>query len=165
MATLAGFDATQVGDMQTFEVLPPGPYLSMLTESEVKDTKEGGNKYLQFVAEIVDGPAKGRRHWIRLNLWNSNQTAVDIAQRELGAICKAVAVPRPNDSAELHGKPFVMTLDVKKNKDGKEEQVVKKYEPAAAGFTAPASTTAAPTSGVPAPVAAAPASPPWKKAA
>jgi hypothetical protein len=156
MANLSGFDATQVPDQQDFSALPAGQYVVIATASEEKVTKAGTGKYLQITFEVMDGTHKGRKLWARLNLWNPNQTAVDIAQRELKGICMAVGVPRPNDSAELHNKPMLITVDVELDDRRRESNVIKKYEPL--NGAAPAAP-AAPPAGAP----AAPGSMPWDR--
>src|SRR5690349_19940326 len=108
MVNLSGLDAGAVGDMQNFDALPPGLYVCILTNSEQKATKDNTGQYLPFVAEVIDGAHEGRKHCIRVNLRNPNQTAVDIAHRELGAICKVVGIQRPGSSAELENKPLVV---------------------------------------------------------
>lgn len=155
MADLSGFDATQVPEQQEFAALPEGQYVVIATASERKVTKSGTGEYLQFTFEVMDGPQKGRKTWARLNLWNANQTAKDIAQRELGAICRAVGLPQPGDSANLHNKPLLITVAVEVDDRKRENNVIKKYEPTSmgGGFS-------------PAPVQAAPAgavTPPWQK--
>jgi hypothetical protein len=154
MATLAGFDASQQGEMQNFEAIPAAPYVMMITESEMKPTKDNTGQYLQLVSEVLDGPYKGRKLWIRLNLVNKNQTAVDIAKRELAAVCKAVGIITPQDSAELHNRPFIATVTVKAGREGKQENSITKYEPVS-GIPAPAQHFQ--TGPAPAPVYAAPA--------
>lgn len=145
MANLAGFDASQVPEQQEFSALPEGQYVVIATASEMKPTKSGNGQFLQFTFEVLDGPQKGRKLWARLNLVNPNQTAVDIAQRELGAICRAIGVIRPNDSAELHNKPLVVSvgveLDTTKNR---QNNVVTKYEPLPQGGVGAAPVAAQP---------------------
>jgi hypothetical protein len=116
-ASLDGFNAEEQQGMLSFEPLPKGDYIAMATDSDMKDTKAGTGKYLQFEWQLIDGAYKGRKLWARLNLVNPNQTAVDIANRELGDICKAVGVVRPKDSAELHGIPVTLTVTQKKRSD------------------------------------------------
>lgn len=151
MANLAGFDASQVPEQQDFSVLPEGQYVVIATASEMKPTKAGTGEYLQFTFEVLDGPAKGRKLWARLNLKNPNQTAVDIAQRELGAICRAVGVMKPRDSSEIHNKPMLVTVGVEVDDKKRESNVIKKYEAVSGGVStasmpsAPAATAAAPT--------------------
>lgn len=168
MANLAGFDASQVPEQMEFSALPEGQYVVIATTSEEKVTKAGTGKYLQITFEVLDGPQKGRKLWARLNLWNPNQTAKDIAQRELGAICRAVGVIRPNDSTELHNKPLLVTVTVEKDDRNREGNEIKKYEPVN-GAPAPAPTAFAPAAqqqpmnqAAPAPAAAA-APAPWAR--
>lgn len=161
MANLTGFDATQVPEQEDFAALPEGQYVVIATASEFKPTKSGNGEYLQFVFEVIDGQYKGRKLWARLNLKNQNQTAVDIAQRELGAICKAVGILKPNDSAELHNKPILVTVAVEVDDRKRESNTIKKYE-SVLGHAAPPSF--APSAAQAAP-AAAPATPPWQRVA
>lgn len=138
-----GFDATTVPEQQEFSALPEGQYVVIATASEEKVTKAGTGKYLQITFEVMDGAFKGRKLWARLNLWNPNQTAKDIAQRELGAICRAVNVLRPNDSAELHNKPLLITVKVELDDRQRQNNTISKYEGLSAG-AAPAPMAATP---------------------
>lgn len=159
MANLAGFDASQVPEQQSFDALPEGQYVVIATASEMKPTKNGNGQYLQFTFEVVDGPMKGRKLWARLNLVNQNETAVDIAKRELGAICRAVGIIKPADSAELHNKPILVTVAVEVDDRNRQSNIIKKYESVtggvAAGGFAPATVVAQQN--------AAAAPPPWAK--
>lgn len=170
MAQLTGFDASQVPEKQEFSALPEGQYVVIATASEMKPTKNGNGQYLQFSFEVLDGPQKGRKLWARMNLVNQNQTAVDIAQRELGALCRAVGVIKPNDSAELHNKPLLATVGVEVDDRKRESNVIKKYEPiggtvgmqqAQAQFQNAAGSAPAPWGNAPAGGAAAAAPAPW----
>lgn len=142
MALLQGFDASQVPEQQEFSALPEGAYVVIATASEMKPTKSGQGEFLQFTFEVLDGPQKGRKLWARLNLKNQNQTAVDIAQRELGAICRAVGVLKPIDSAELHNRPLLITVTVERDDRNRENNAIKKYEPVNSGAAAPMAAAA-----------------------
>lgn len=87
-----------------------------------KPTKTGSGSYLQLTFQIIEGPYKNRFVWARLNLDNPNQTAVKIARAELSAICRAVGVMMPRDSAELHNLPLMITVKAKK-REGTDELV------------------------------------------
>ena len=117
MANLNGFDAATVEPAEDFEAIPAGKYLAVVTESEMKPTKNGGGNYLQLTFQIIDGKYRNRNLWARLNLDNSSQTAVEIAKKELSAICRAVGVMAPKDSAELHSLPLVISVKCKKRED------------------------------------------------
>ncbi len=151
MATLAGFDASQVEPQKAFDPLPNGEYLAIITGSEMKPTKDGKGEYLNLTYEVIDGPHKNRKVWSRHNLKNSNEKAVQIAQGELSAICRAAGILKPNVSVELHNMPMLLKVVVKPNKmTGEVSNDVKGWK--AKGGQAPAGS--APAAGGPAP---------WKK--
>lgn len=117
MADLKGFDATKVEPSAGREPLPAGKYLAAVTHSEMRPTKAGTGRYLQLTFTVLEGPFKGRQLWARLNLINSNPQAAEIAMAELSAVCRAVGVLAPNDSAELHDLPLVVTVACRKRED------------------------------------------------
>jgi hypothetical protein len=147
MANLRGFDANQVEPANDFEPVPAGKYLAVITESEVKTNKAQNGSYLQLTFQIIDGEYKNRFLWARLNLDNSNATAVKIARAELSAICRAVGVMAPNDSVELHDLPLVISVKCKKRTDtGENSNEIKGYakKEAASGKPVQAATDAPP---------------------
>lgn len=117
MANL-NFNAADVEPRDSFDLLPAGWYVAEATASEMKETKSRNGHYLEIEWTITEGSAKGRRVWSRLNLDNPNATAVEIAQRDLSAICRATGVMRVGDSSELHGKPIRVKVKVRKGTDG-----------------------------------------------
>ena len=117
MASLSGFDASNVTPMASFEPLPNGRYVAAVTNSEFKPTKNGNGEYLELTFEVLEGEHKGRKLWARLNLKNASAEAVRIAEQELSAICHATGVMRPNDSLELHDIPLVLDVKVAKRND------------------------------------------------
>lgn len=149
MANMNGFNASNYDPMETFEAIPAGDYVAIATDSEQKPTKAGTGSYLQITWEIIEGEFKGRKLWSRLNLENTNVTAVEIAQRELATICRAVGVLQPRDSEELHGKPVTLKVGVEKRKDN--DEMTNRIK----GYSAVGGNGSA----TPAPAAAAPAAP------
>lgn len=150
MASLDGFDAEKVEPATAYEPVPEGDYLVVIVDSEFKETAARDGEYLQLTEEIVDGPHRGRRLFDRLNLKNKNETAVKIAQATLSAVCRAVGVMRPKDSAELHNKPMRIKVGVEERNDKKGSYTnrIKGYEPT----TAPAAKSSGQAS-----------EPPWKR--
>ena len=116
MARLDGFDANKVTPTTNLEPLPAGNYSAVIIDSEMKPTKRGNGRYLEFTFEVIDGPHRGRRLWSRHNLDNPSPQAVQIAQGELSAICRAVGVMRPKDSIELHNLPLLVSV-IRKRRD------------------------------------------------
>jgi len=140
MATL-NFNANEVEPAAAPEAVPAGKYLAVIVESEVKPTKSGNGHFLELTFEIIEGELKGRKVWARLNLDNPNAQAVQIARGELSAICHAVGVMQPKDSAELHNLPLEITVKCKK-REGMDElsNEIKGYAPkgASTNSSAPA---------------------------
>lgn len=169
MANLAGFDASTVPEQTDFSAVPRGQYVLVATASEMKPTKAGNGQFLNVTCEVLDGQYKGRKLWARMNLVNPNATAVQIGQQELGALCRAVGIIKPNDSSELHNKPFLATVDIEVGDRNRENNIITKYEAIQpGGFTpsmshAPAPAFAAQPNQAFAAAPAAASTPPWQK--
>ena len=131
MANLGNvFGGKSANDIEerSFDPLPMGDYTLVVTASETKATKNGNGEYLSCTMEIVDGQYKGRKLFANFNLKNANAEAVSIARAELAALCRAVRVPTPKDSSELHDKPFDARIGIEKRKDtGEAQNRIKKY--------------------------------------
>ena len=155
---LTGFDANTVEPSAPYTPIPAGDYICVITSSEEKPTKAMTGSYLQLGLEIVSGPQQGRTVIDRLNLDNPNAIAVEIAQRALSAICRAVGVMTPRNASELHNKPMTVTVAVKPaSGDFGASNEVKGYAPAG-GTTGVAPV---PTEQLPTPASA--STPPWKR--
>jgi len=139
------FEAANVSPDTQFAPVPNGEYPVVITESEMKDTKDGAGQYLQLVLEIIDGHYKGRKIWDRLNLVNKNATAVEIAQRALSQICHAINHLSLQDTAELHHKPLLARVVVRPAGGGYDESnEVKEYKAMSGPVPAPAPLQAPP---------------------
>ena len=139
MATL-NFNAHEVEPSVAFEAIPAGKYIAVIVDSEMKQTKSGNGNYLELTFEIIEGEYKGRKVWARLNIDNPNADAVKIAKGELSAICRAVNVMTPNDSADLHNLPLEINVKCKKRDDS--DEISNEIK----GYAAKANTAATPQS-------------------
>lgn len=104
------FDARTVDPADTFEPVPTAWYPVIITESETKATKDSKGAYLQLKLVIQAGEYAKRVAFCRLNLQNDNPVAVEIAQRQLSAICHAVGVLQVRHSSQLHGRPLMARI-------------------------------------------------------
>jgi hypothetical protein len=153
------FDATAVAPAGSFDALPNGKYIAAIIDSEWKATKAGTGHMLRLTLEVLDGEYKGRKFWDQLNLQNPNQTAVEIAQRTLSAICHATGVLQLKDSSQLHNIPMLVKVTVSQQDGYEPRNEVKGYAAVAgASLTAPAATSVAKAA------AGRPAAAPWAKA-
>ena len=152
MADLGGeFDSSTITN--TFTPAPAGDYELMVVESEMKPTKAGDGKYLMCKITILAGPEKGRSILKNFNWVNKSEKAVQIGKGEFSDLCKAVNVPKPRDSQQIHNLPFIGKVTV----EG-EYNDVKNFRPRAVGGV-PAPTQ--PAAQAPPPVTA--GSVPWGK--
>lgn len=113
---IGDFDSSEVEPRQSFDPLPYGWYAMQVIGSEIRESKSSDGQYLVLDLEILEDhhpDLKGRRAWDRINLWNQNPQAVEIAQRTLSAVCRAVGVGRTSDSEDLHHKPLAVKLKVR----------------------------------------------------
>lgn len=112
------FNANEIDPKSGFAPIPPGDYLVVITDSEMKKTNDGEGEYLKLSFKVVHGEFEGRYIWLNLNLVNKSAQAVEIAERELSAICHAVGVLEPEDSQELHGIVMLAKVKVKPPANG-----------------------------------------------
>lgn len=153
MANLMGFNANEVKPNEGFEPVPAGDYIACIIESEQKANSSGTGTYLKLTLQIVEGQYANRKLFENLNLDNPNSQTVQIARGTLSAICRAVNVLEPNDSAELHDIPMLVKVGLEKRKDTNEMQNrIRGYKPKNAQAAAPAGNAAAGG-----------ATPPWMK--
>lgn len=137
MADIAGFNAAEVPE-QSFAPLPDGEYTARIIESERQATKLGDGAFIKLKIEIIEGDYAGRTLFDRLNLWNKNPQAVDIAQQTLASICRAVGNLAPRDTQELHNQPLIVRIKAVRRKDnGEWSNEVKRYMACTGGPLAP----------------------------
>lgn len=162
------FDASAIEPSSGYDVLPPGKYLAQIVASEMRPTKDGRGQYLFLEVDIIDGQYAGRKLFDRLNLVNDNPDTVQIAQRTLSSICRAVGKMQVSNSEQLHLVPLIADVRVRPPKGMYGESNSIRYLPRnGAVATAPAAT--APSAPAARPMTAAPTSTPaanglpWKR--
>ncbi len=115
-----GFDANEV-EPNTFKPVPNGWYKLIVVDSDYGPNKQntGSNLFLEF--EVLEGEHKGKkvRKWLCLE--HPKATVQEIAKAQFSGLCRAISVLAPNDSAELHDKPFMGYVAVKKRDDNGED--------------------------------------------
>lgn len=156
MASLAGFDATQVKDTG-FDLLPVREYQAVITESELKKANSGNGDYFNLTFEIIDGEFKGRKVWQRITQNSDNEKARNIGKAQLASICKAVGKMAPNDTEELHDIPLIIKVGIEKGTNGYQDRnKITAYKPASGATPQPAKAP-------PATTPATPGSAPWSR--
>ncbi len=115
MSNLSGynFNAEEVEPSSSFDPIPAGWYQAIISNSELKATRDGYGEYLSLTLQVIEGQYENRLVFARLNLKNANDKAVDIARKDLAAICRAVGVMSPQASEELHDIPLMIKVKVR----------------------------------------------------
>lgn len=73
--------------------LPVGFYGLVITRSVIKDTKDGGGKYLEVEFDIAEPSQYGnRKFWDKFNIFNKNTTAQKIGREHLSDLLKAIGL-------------------------------------------------------------------------
>lgn len=116
MVEIDNFDPNEKRELPDFDPIPANWYAMQIVESERK-TAKSGNDYLQLVAEIIESrhpEHKGRRVWIRLNMWHAKPSVSNFARIDLGKICQAIGHNTALKNTDLiHFKPFAVKVGIK----------------------------------------------------
>jgi len=107
------FNAEEVEPSNSFDPIPTGWYKAIVSSSEMKPTRDGYGEYLSLTLQVIEGQYENRLVFARLNLKNANDKAVDIARKDLAAICRAVGVMSPQASEQLHDIPLMIKVKVR----------------------------------------------------
>ena len=141
------FNAAEI-DTTSRDALPSGTYEAVITDSEMKATKNGLGMGINLTFEIIsDGPAKGRKVFVWINYEHPKVEAQRIGREELASLCKAVGVSNLTDTNQLHNLPLLITVGLDKNDSTR--NVVKKYAAKSAPAAQPAQRPAAATGAAP----------------
>jgi len=111
------YDASEHQSEDIFEPIPAGWYECFVSDTEIRETKSGNGRYLQVELTVESGDYRGRRLWDRLNLWNPNQTAVDIANRQFSQLIRACGMVKIEDSEQIHNIPVLAKVKIQPARD------------------------------------------------
>lgn len=119
------FDATQWNPEQSGGQLPIGRHKVVIESSEVKANSANTGGFLLLNLTIVDGPNAGMSGPYRLNIYNANDKAREIAHRQLSALCHVIGVYSVKDSVQLHNIPFMVEVGNQRLTQEQEEKAKK----------------------------------------
>lgn len=184
MAQLS-FNAQNVAPQQSAAPIPAGVYLAHVIDSDVRPLKSGNGTGLSLTFEVLQGPYARRKVFASLNVKHSNPEAERIGQSQLSAVCHAAGVIQVADTQQLHMRPVMIRVKIRKDESGQYEDrnEVNGYEaaqqgggmpqagmfPAAAAAQQPVQQAAhqqafqAPPAMAPAPAPIVPAAAPWAR--
>lgn len=109
------FNPMDYDPSQSAGQLPVGQHIVVVTGAEVKATKECTGGYLQLFLKVVQGESMGATGAWNLNLYNNSVKAVEIANKQMSALCYAIGVFAViNDASQLFDKPFMVEVGQQK---------------------------------------------------
>lgn len=131
---------------QSFDLLPNGSYVAVVTKFSTKSSKTGGEYYeVEFTISSENG--KGRKIWDNFTTKNQNPKAVQVGLGKLKTLCLASGIPEAllvNFKPEmLSGRSALVTTEIKKQVGYADKVTVKKYEPTTKSTSVVNHTTAA----------------------
>lgn len=118
-----GFNAQEHEPSKALEPLPNGWYDASIEKSEIKPTKDQSGAYIQLVYNILTGDHSGRKVFHNLNVQNQNPQAVEIANKELSAICYSTGVMNVSDTSQLHNIPHRIKIAIVQGQNGPQNSV------------------------------------------
>lgn len=105
------FNANNIDPTQGPGQLPLGRHPVIIKTSEVKGSKTNAQSgMLSLGLEVIAGEHQGATGVHNLNIYNENPQTVDIANRQLSAICHVTGVFLIEDTQQLHNIPFVVEV-------------------------------------------------------
>lgn len=111
-----GFDATAVEpqESRSSDPLPAGVYEVEITGADIKDTKSGNGTGLNVEYTVIGPAAHAKRKvWQFLNLRHTSAQAEQIGQSQLSSLCRALGIPKLDDSDQLFGAILRISLKVR----------------------------------------------------
>lgn len=118
-----------------FSPLPAGWYPATLVECEIRENSNGGRR-ISAQYEVTGAEYAGRKLWANYNLENRNPKAVEIAKKDITALCVAAGVDLEAGSleeltdalnAELVGKVVELKVKIRKSEEYGDSNDVKGY--------------------------------------
>lgn len=111
---LEGFNPYDHNPEQSAGQLPVGRHPVVAIGAEVKATKSNDGGLVEFTLSIIDGPCKGQTGPYRVNLYNASPKAVEIAKRQLSALCYVTGRfqlgQNGTDLSPLFNVPFIVDV-------------------------------------------------------
>ena len=97
----------------SFDVIPAGWYDAIISEADLKDTKNGSGKYIKLQFDIVGPSYQGRKIFGNINIKNHNPKAEEIGRQQLGDIMRAIGLPHVYDTDQLVSGRLMIKVSVR----------------------------------------------------
>ena len=123
MAQIKGYNKDNENASDTaggFPLIPKGRYTVLVEKAEQQDSQYGN--VLSLTLQIIEGDYRGRLVWDRIYTDGDDDEKRNKSDFRIQKYFKAVGKPDSNDSDDLVGSPFVVSLNGTERKgEGKHE--------------------------------------------
>ena len=92
------FDASTIEPSNSYDPIPAGWYQAIISNSEMKPTRDGYGEYLSLTLQVIEGQYANRLVFARLNLKTLMTKRWILLKKDLAAICRAVGVMSLNQA-------------------------------------------------------------------
>ena len=128
MASIANAYDPEATPSSGYTPLPLDDYRLEITESSYDAREDGTGMVLALKAQIMDGEYEGRPYFIWMDLENEDEKKQQRGQRDFAGLRRATGVLNPQETEELHFKPFTVTIGTYVSKgSGDLKNTIKKY--------------------------------------
>ncbi|MGX1786869.1 DUF669 domain-containing protein [Bosea sp. NPDC055332] len=128
MASIAGSYNPDAEPSSGFSLLPDDTYTLEIVESSYDANQDGDGMSLSLKAQVVGGEYDQRIYYIWMDLEHDDDKRQERGQSDFAALRRAVGVLNPQDTEELHFKPFQVKIgQYTSRKTGKTNNTVKEY--------------------------------------
>lgn len=115
-----------------FDPIPPGDYILQVSETELKNTKNGSGQYIKVAFTVMGPKYEGRKIFTNFNIRNASPEAERIGVSQLKALVVAGGVAEPlMDTDQLVGATVSARVTVDKSDDPQydDQNRVSHYKP------------------------------------
>ncbi len=125
------FDAALVQPSQGQQVIPAATYPVVISNTELKPTKDTKGAYFDVSYTVTEGPYAGAVLHDRFNIINDSVQAVGIAQGNLSALCHAVNIQHltmRDQGAAIRGARLMVAVTVRTDANGQQNDVKTRFD-------------------------------------
>lgn len=115
-----------------FDPIPPGDYILQVSETELKNTKDGTGQYIKVAFTVMGPKYEGRKIFTNFNIRNASPEAERIGVSQLKALVVAGGVAEPlMDTDQLIGATVSARVTIDKSDDPQygDQNRVSRYKP------------------------------------
>ena len=106
---------------------PAGEYDFNIAAAEVKTTKRGDGRYIEFELVVANGPHTGRKCWDRINVANPSADAQEIGRENFADACLSAGTSGRGNVAEMVGRTLRASVKIERSEEHGDSNRVKWY--------------------------------------